>query len=88
MTHTKRLIDTIKNYPHDGSAFMDRIKRMANAAANEGGPAFTPGTNSFDRYVFLKVNSAKDVRNIASRHSITEEEVLSAYNRGSELVMT
>lgn len=44
---------------------------------------FTPHTHEFNAYVWQKVNSEKDVRNIMDRYDLTHEEVMVAYRKGS-----
>lgn len=39
-------------------------------------------TESFDSYVFQKVNSHADILRIAAKYKMSTEEVMAAYNRG------
>ena len=45
-------------------------------------PAFRVGSEAFNAYVFQKVNSTKDIVNIARRYDIEEMDVMNAYYKG------
>ena len=55
---------------------------LENEQFQEEGQRLIPGTRQFNQYVFQKANCKADIKRIAYRFGIGEDEVLQAYEDG------